>query len=42
MIEHLENTATVPNMTEGKRDLRHAVFYGPLVRNALQLLTSFQ
>lgn len=41
MIDHLENTATVPNTTEGKRDLRHAVFYGPLVRNALHASDKF-
>jgi len=41
MIEYLENTANVPMTTSGKRDLRHAVVYGPLVRNAIHASDKF-
>lgn len=41
MIEQLEKTATVPNTIEGKRDLRQAVLYSPLVIQALHASDKF-
>lgn len=41
MIEHLERTANVPMTTEGERDLRHSVTYGPLVNYALHASDKF-
>jgi ankyrin repeat protein len=41
MIEHLENTADVPTTTDGKRDVRHAVVYGPLVAKAIHASDKF-
>ncbi|KAI2465957.1 ankyrin [Annulohypoxylon bovei var. microspora] len=35
MIEHLEGTASVPMTTEGKKDVRYIVMYGPLVKHAV-------
>lgn len=41
MIEHLEKTVDVPTTTEGKKDSRQAVMYGPLVRNAVHAADKF-
>lgn len=41
MIEHLENTANAPTTTEGSRDPRFTVVYGPLVRNAVHSSDKF-
>lgn len=41
MIDHLERTVDTPMTTEGKKDLRHAVIYGPLVRGAVHASDKF-
>ncbi|KAI1459630.1 ankyrin [Annulohypoxylon moriforme] len=35
MIEYLEGTSPAPMTTEGKKDVRQTVLYGPLVRHAV-------
>ena len=41
MIDYLEGTIDTPMTTDGKRDLRHAVIYGPLVRLAVHASDKF-
>lgn len=41
MVNHLEAIIETPKTTEGKRDLRHALPYGPLVRQALHASDKF-
>ena len=41
MIDHLERTIDTPMTTEGKKDLRHAVVYGPLVQAAVHASDKF-
>ncbi|KAI1413517.1 ankyrin [Hypoxylon sp. FL1857] len=41
MIEHLEDTADAPMTTEGKKDNRFVVLYGPLVSHAVHASDKF-
>ncbi|KAI0886549.1 ankyrin [Annulohypoxylon maeteangense] len=41
MIEHLEGTGPAPMTTEGKKDVRHTVLYGPLIRHAVRASDKF-
>ncbi|KAI0114197.1 ankyrin [Hypoxylon sp. NC0597] len=41
IIEHLERVTDTPTTTEGKKDYRFAVFYGPLVRLAVHASDKF-
>lgn len=41
MVNHLETVVKTPKTTEGKSDLRYAVLYGPLVRQALHASDKF-